>query len=389
MTNTNLPRILFTSQDQGSWQAILPVISRISKRREGIPIVLALPTVEPLLDKWEIAYEHLDLYQYELSPANFFNQLLLMAKPHVVVSGSSPVRGEPPSTVEQHLIQAARAQGIPSVGILDVWGSYYERFAGKKGSIDPILIPDHLCVPDLLAKSDLLAIGIPETRLSITHNPWMDEVYLQSQEELPKPSLLEGADRNILFISQPLAEHQSFRNLGYTQHDLFAALIDALHQIPSDRTRIIVWVHPAEKIQNWESLLPFPGDVEVTISDHKERAVLKHADLLITSHSTLAYEAAYFDTPCVRLGLGGHETETQITDTLGLSVVLNGTAELVHFMRTTDLDLLLDKLCRQRQQLTRQGVFFSDGKATERVVRFVLGLCGVESSNQILKKLSI
>jgi hypothetical protein len=368
-------RILFLSRDHGSVQATVPVMLALSRDPRYALSVVSMAVSRSVLESHDIRHEPLNEAAYSQDPSACLDALLSRLQPDLVVSGSSPAKGDPPETVEQFLIRAARRRGVPSLGILDFWGLYRERFdCDPEGRAAPALLPDHLCVLDTSCRDDLLALGVPADRLHVTHNPWVDAIVGRADAvRTERPAALQGADRTILFVSQPLAENAAVRKWGYTQDSLFQHLLDGLAATSRNQTtRVLVWPHPTEQGERWHPTnLPTRPNVEVRVTDEREFEVLATADLLVTSHSTLAYEALYYGTPCMSLRIGGPGPQGHVTDRLGLSVRITSAEALREFLAQADLRQMRAELIEKRRALARESTFFSDGQATQRVLHVI------------------
>jgi hypothetical protein len=370
---------LFLSRDQGSVQTTIPVIQALSQALSTMPdirpVVFSLTVSRALLDKHGIAHTPLDEQAYADNPREHLGTVLDRWQPHLVVSGSSPAKTTPPETPEQFLLLAARRRGIPTVAILDYWGLYRERFVTRGNKADPELLPDRLCILDRLCHDDLTTLGIPAERMSITHNPWVDSVVRSAESPPAASSLLRNARRTILFVSQPLAESAPSRSWRCSQDRLLEELIDALPLgLWDGLTRVLVWKHPAEAPDRWlPAKLPRRDGVEVVVSEERGGAVLAHVDLLATSHSTVAYEALYYGTPCVSLGMNDQPRD-HVVDRIGLSVSVPDAKALHDLLVRDDLVQRRQDLLVKKRRLIADGIFFSDGRATERVLALIYNM---------------
>lgn len=374
---TSASRILFFSRDRGSVQSTLPVAVALSRQPGVEVVVLSIPGASArLLEASGLPHQVVDSEAYARDPERYLEAQLGATRPALVVSGSSPARGNPPETPEQFLIQAARRRGVPSVAVLDFWGMYRERFCDNSGKLDHTLLPDRLCVLDHICRSDLHALGVPLERMTVTHNPWFDAIVAEARNaRTASPEKPPWAERTYLFVSQPLAENASARGWTYTQDTLFHTLLAAL---PTDEAaQIIVWPHPAESQKRWsQERLPRRPGTTIEVTAERGGAIFADVDLLVSSHSTVAYEALYHDVPCVSLRLRRPWPNNHIVDRLGLSRQIHSVDELRELIRSTTPATLRAGLRGQRERLCRQGEFFSDGQGTQRVVDVVRMMLG-------------
>ena len=224
---------------------------------------------------------------------------------------------------------------------------------------------------------DLRQLGIARQLTRITHSPYFDEVVrIQKRARAERKSLLRKDRVNILYVSQPLLEFGSKRNGGYSQHALFEMLIEELSRWNSETSKhIIVWVHPKEAHDVWDK---YAGDlsdllsVEVTEKVKSSRDMFSQIVFLATSHSSVVYEALYFDSPCLSIQLNKESaTDQLVTNKLGLSIPVYSRQELRSILRHTNFHVMRNTLKSKRRDMQKQGVFFSDGRATDRVSSLV------------------
>ncbi|WP_340117709.1 hypothetical protein [Pelagibius sp. 7325] len=369
MTSGARPRILVLSRDQGSVQTTLPVVRTLAAGGDIDLDVVSLAVSRGLLEHQGIASRALDEDAFMHNPPGCMEDLLRSVRPDLVLSGSSPAKGEAPETPEQYLTMAARAAGVPTVAILDYWGMYRERFvsATSAPALDQALIPDRLCVLDTLSRDDLLSLGVPTEHMAVTHNPWMDAVVAEAACPPPPAEEVRSDGPVLLFASQPLAENAALRGWTYSQDTILQAVLNGLP--PTAGWRVVIWPHPAEDKARWDrDRLPQPKGVEVVVGRERGAAVLAHVDLLVTSHSTIAYEAAYYSVPCASVRIGGPRLEDHVVDRVGLSRLFMDGDELHRYLAAFDPRREREYMGDCQRALRARGIFFSDGLATQRIV---------------------
>ena len=360
---------MFLSRDGGSVQTTVPVIRALQMRGYETSIV-SLTVSRPLLEQRGIVSEPLDEGGFASAPADCMRTLLKRVRPDVVVSGSSPAKGIPPETPEQHAIIASRSLGVPTVGILDYWGMYKERFTCLGDTVDLSLVPDRLCVLDKRCLDDLTAFGVPAERMSITHNPWMDDVVCRAMEARIDTGRAPVGGLTVLFVSQPFAETAAVRQWSYTQLTLLDRLIECLPTPPDGAShRVIIWPHPAEASDRWSvvGLRSRPG-IAIDVSFDRDPRVFTEVDLVVSGHSTVAYEALYYGVPCVSLRPTSLPEEKLLTEELELSHHFDGADSFRTYLATGGVEMSRRNLAARKNVLLSEGLFFSDGHATGRVV---------------------
>ena len=372
--NAGAKRVLLISRDRASVQAIAPVAGHLAGVSGITPVALSLSESESTYQKYGIAPTYMPESRFLADRQGFVREILDSIRPHLVLTGSSDPTSDPPETPEQHVIIAARARAIPVVSVLDAWGYYRDRFAIQDGS-DPEswVLPDTICALDRLCYDDLRRLGVPASRLEITHNPWVDAIVRAAGERRAArdPSVTQ-AGFYVLFVSQPL-DRSGTRKWPYSQYDLFDILWSALGGLPAEPPRrVIVWIHPKEDPGPWMSRVRSDGNPSIVIGEERGPEVLMHVDCVVTSHSTVVYEALYYDTPCIMLRPGNPALAEHPPDRLGLTTVVSDEAGLRAEILRPPLEGRR-RVAAARRSLLQQGLFFSDGRATERVAALVRG----------------
>ena len=365
-------RVLALSKDHGSVQSIVPVVAALKAKKHAVSLLL--PN-----DRHDVATmsgmtcETLDDQAFSVAPETYIAKVFDEANAALLLTGSSPARGGRPETPEQYAIREARRRNIPSVAVLDYWGMYEERFCSNDGSIDHTLLPDMLCALDHRCREDLLRLGVPPERVVITHNPWLDSVVRHAYRPPPPSKLLNNLGLRVLFVSQPLTKFiQTEPSL--LQHELLELLVNALPQARHHRHHVLVWKHPAEPVERWQGSDRFSSpNVEVCVTEERSSALLAHVDLVVSVHSTTAFEALHLGTPCLSLRMGLPVPQLYI-DELGLSKTIDTHEELRVFLGVFSPNKLRQQLVGRSKYLCDKDLFFSDGKAADRVMALVLRL---------------
>ncbi len=373
-------RVLSLSRDRGSVQAILPVLQRLDSDPAYQLTVISLETTLSLFEHYGITSQPFDEAAFALDAEGYVCQLLRQYHPMLVLSGSSPAKSIPPETPEQFITWMARRHAIKVLAVQDFWGMYKERFFDAEGRLDNRLIPDCLCVLDNQSREQLKKLGLKQRHMAITHNPWMDQVVSESRNLPQASALLASSGLNILFVSQPLHETKDFHARPYDQEDILSGILAAIPpaQLDGSKHHILIWSHPGEKSDRWQDIGKWQrSGLDISITDERGAAILAYVDLVVTSHSTVVYEALYYGTPCVSFRPGAEAVGPLITDSLGLSKSFTDEADFKQYLQNTDLETERTRLLQQKQEMIEQRIFFSNGKATARVLKEIACLLGV------------
>ncbi len=365
--------ILFLCKDPGAAEALAPVIESMGHLSDFKVETVAHPVSKYVYDRRNIPSILLDDLNYKDSPRECLTELLIKKRPDLIILGTSVPFPDEPVTPEQYITGLAREQSIPSMCILDFWGKYIERFSDDGLHIQHSFLPDTICALDLICRDDLIRLGVREDRILVTNNPYYDSVVNFDGNSLPSKDIKKDRT-NILFVSQPLAEREGEELYRYTQQQLFEQMIKEINKLDiRPPQHIILWIHPKEKSISWEEylkeLLP---SVSVAISQDRGASILAHIDLLVTSHSTVVYEALYHGVPCLSLQFGNEKADQLITNKLGLSEPVYSREALKNAFSKLDLVNWRKSIGLKKGEMISKGIFFSDGKATERVITAAL-----------------
>lgn len=102
--------------------------------------------------------------------------LLARFSPRLVAVGTA----ENPRALGLRLVEAARAAGLPTVGLIDSLANAAFRFRGESDS--PLAhAPDHLLVPDAATAGAFAALGFPDERIHACGHPHWDHVRAEAE----------------------------------------------------------------------------------------------------------------------------------------------------------------------------------------------------------------
>jgi hypothetical protein len=371
-------RILALSRDRGSMQAIAPVIIALEDCRAVEVKTYATKESFPVIAESGLTGELLDAASLSCNPKAYLGAILDTYGPALVLTGSSPARGRVPETPEQFAILEARRRGLRTIAVLDYWGMYEERFSRDGQAIALDLLPDKLCVIDRRAALDLAALGVPANTIAITQNPWLDTLAARTAVVVAGGAGCITDGITVLLISQPLAETRTARKWQYDQYDLFRCLLDAI-PVPTKKDNyatLRVLPHPSEDASLWQMLIATAQreHLRFEVCNGRDLNLLRDADYVVTSHSTLAYEALYFGTPCISLRPGTQNTMRLWIEDAGLSRIFTDPKSLQQYLLTSVPMKERARILTRKQELVASNLFFSDGHATERVLAEVIGL---------------
>lgn len=287
--------------------------------------------------------------------------------------------------LEKRFITAARRTGTPSLGLLDFWSNYLDRFGDDNGAL--AYVPDVIAVMDESARAEMIEQGFDASRLIVTGQPAFDALpriragFTPAARERVRRDLGAGADaRLVAFVSQPMAaifgtSAMSPGYMGYTEQEVLAALLGALRKVAQRGVPVVLAVlpHPREDPRSFAGRSS--ADVEVVVSRHRSaHEVVMSADLVVGMNSILLMEACYLGCPTLSLQPGLRQADTLPTNRTGISRGVPDAAEI----DSAVAELLLDESSR-RDLMQRLAEFRVDGAAAERVAGLIYGLTRADS----------
>ena len=203
---------------------------------------------------------------------------------------------------EVPLMNAAYVRGIPTVGLVNSWDNVYKGINAH---------PDHAVVWSDVNKNELIDFeGYPAERITPIGPPAFDPYFRPenqwSREELCRRFDLDP-ERPILLYAT-LGQYVSFFEETYLLEALLQGIEeDCFARRPQILCRLHPWSrqelfepyrdHPDVRFSRYETYIPTlnwcPTRAEVVLAGN----LLNHSDVCVTPGSTMALEAALFDTP--------------------------------------------------------------------------------------------
>jgi hypothetical protein len=295
---------------------------------------------------------------------------------------------------EVPLLRTAIRRRVWSAAIDPSWDNFTNKLL-------PVRRTDRLVVWNGLMKQQAIDLhGYDGDAVSITGSPQWDR-YFREGVTLNRDEFCHkiGADPDRALITVTTTPREL-----YAHHDhILRLLVDAIRGgALSSRTQILVRLHPRDEQQHYEAFATIPeiilekpfrqtvraGDglaVDVTADSQQHLAnTLYHSDVIVNVASTIAIEAAIFDTPVVNVAFDGErESEfarsarryyrfthyTNITRHGAVQVAWNP-RELVPAVARYLENPALDRDARRRVAIEQ--CQFLDGRSAERVAEVVL-----------------
>ncbi len=315
-------KVMMVAVNPGGIRALLPLLPQLPR-----VVVLTLRSYAPLFAD-VVSEEKMEWLEEDLSRPEI-HKIMRRHAPGLLVTGTS-IPESPGGFLENKFRQCARALKTPSLSVLDHWFNYALRFSSD--SHHPLdSLPDLICVMDNRAKEEMIAEGIPASRLCITGQPAFDRLlkegpdYLKSARASLRKSLhLTDEDFLVGFVSEPvLQDHGRVR--GYDEFEVLKKLLhDSILTSSLSQGRpvhLAIKFHPREYPGKYTQLLrSCPSEIIChVVPEMKPWDFLAVADKVIGLTSILLFEAALLGRSAISFQPNlpeGHSCERVITPVL-------------------------------------------------------------------------
>ena len=288
--------------------------------------------------------------RYGFAPLNFMNRLFDALNPDVVIATNSPRSEEAALTV-------AVARGIPSVGMVDLFGLDSDTFVLRD------IKPAVTCVLAESVRVRLMQRGFAASAVKVTGNPGFDGLFNPKNRELAN-AFIEGKGwqgKDIIFNAgswEPLAHPDTPIPAGRS----FPMEIEGiLRRYVSSRpnTALIQRYHPGD----WFEYPRLPLDANVHFSEPPNEPIhplLIASSVVVNTNSTLGLEAAVIGKPVISI-----ENSPSVHVWFSLAKLGVSHPSATHL----DLPATLDAVLAHRRG---SSAFSSDGQAARRVACVIL-----------------
>lgn len=295
--------------------------------------------------------------RYGFLPVNFMRRVIRHFAPDAVVSTNSP-------RSEQAVLQAAASLGVPSVGMVDLFGMDSDTYVLREAK------PDWTCVIAGSVRDRLLARGFAPDGVVVTGNPAFDGLFAPAAREAAQRFAVarswEGRDI-ILYVGawEPVAHPSTDIPPG---RDFPIEIEGILRGYVASRpsTALVVRYHPGD----WFEYPRHPHDPAVHFSEPPSEPIhplILASSVVVNTNSTVGLEAAIVGKPVISI-----ENSPSVHHWFSLADL--GVSHPSPTQR--DLPQTLDEVLAHRRG---SDAFRSDGRAAWRVAAVVLRAMGVDA----------
>jgi hypothetical protein len=289
--------------------------------------------------------------------------------------------------LEHTFLEAAREVGIPSLGLLDAWVNYVERFSAGARRLD--CVPDRIAVMDESARMEMVREGFDPALLTVTGQPafdslneWRTNFTDARRQDLRARWGVEERELAVLFASQPMHElyghdGEDPRHFGYDERSVISVLVSTLDEIAAESNRSIVLIlrpHPRED-DGWLRAVR-SARIRVAVSregDARDAALA--ADVVTGMSSALLLEACYLHCLVVSVQPNLRRPDVLPTNRAGLSHPVYRAGDAKGILKALLLDEKAQAAARERLR-----ALTPVGGAASRVVELVYEMLGAAGS---------
>ena len=236
---------------------------------------------------------------------------------------------------------------------------------------------DAVATFDLTSAKVLKEHGVTPEKIYITGNPRFDQ-YKPDMIQREKTRKRLGVDKNtplVLFVSIPSApDGIGVIESSITQNE-YKDILKAIYLLPNVLTthQLVVRPHPEEDISLHNPFLQ--DNSEKVIFDAKNSIVdiLNTADLVITLHSTVGYEAIILDKPLILLNFNNRESSVDFAQR-GVAIEVKKESELVSNIESVLSNPTLRKKLTSARKRYRKEMGIEPHESIHRCVKLLISI---------------
>ncbi|MGK5092502.1 hypothetical protein WDW89_10880 [Deltaproteobacteria bacterium TL4] len=243
------PHLLFTASMAGTANYLCPVLQKLT-----LPFsLLAQEDAARVFKKANLAHTLLPTCSW--SQLDELGEISLPPEVSHVISGVSYG-----STIDKALLRSAKKKSIPTVGIVENWSSFEEKFAYLEGGNiiqAKAFVPDSVWVNDEHAKQGIMKMGIVDSLIQIVGQPFLEWQY-QNFLNLPH----YAPTNTIVFVSEQIRDDfvaGTASDKGFDEYKTLEFLIQA---IDFKKYKLRIKLHPEENEDKFDYLKARGLDIE-------------------------------------------------------------------------------------------------------------------------------
>lgn len=229
----------------------------------------------------------------------------------------------------------------------------------------------NIAVMSPFARDAQIKMGAPADRVFITGQPRFDLIgRTESNRGLIMAELGLPENQDIIVLAtQPLGALWTEKD----KKEFIQTVVGAVIEFPEKR--LIIKLHPSEKIEEYQEMLAGMDDNKAIICQSIDLyGLLNACDLLMTVHSTVALEAMILNKPVITINLTGRPDAMPYAQS-GAALGVYRKEDLAPSIRKALYDPEVSKETeRNRRKFVSEHAYKLDGQATKRVAALIIRL---------------
>jgi len=296
--------------------------------------------------------------RYGFLPLHFMRRLLDELAPDVVVATNSP-------RSERAALEGATAQGIPCVGMVDLFGQDGDTYVTRT------IKPDWTCVIAESVRQRLVARGFAPDRVVVTGSPAFDGLFTTENQGLARAFLerLQWAGLTPILWAGHVEPGASVDFAAHGEYGFALDVESTLRGFVASRRELalIVRYHPSQ----WHGFPRLATQERVYFSLPSQEPIhplILAAGVVVVQNSTVGLESAVAGRRVVSLEHAPSVRESFSLAAMGVSTPCRATMELPEIVDRV--------LAAPRSSL---GQYESDGRAAVRVADLIAGVLSAQA----------
>lgn len=299
-------RVLFSANDPGGAQAILPVVQALIARGDTVRGMVTGPA-HGIYARAGIAAD--DAHGY--SGGELAREITAF-KPDAYLAGTSIG-----NSIDKRILE--QLKGTLSVYVIDFWSHYGHRF--PEAEADYTHLPTRICVTDKRMRHEMMKEGFPSGPLAITGNPHF--------EHFTEGITRDAEDTQLaVFISQPVRADTRAEGSLDCGFDEYKVLETVIARLPAGM-RLSIRLHPREEKGKFDAYLN--GRVAIAKEATLEEALSK-AGLVIGMFSPVLMQSALAGKPAISYQPERIGEDPLPTNALGITKAAKSETELINLL---------------------------------------------------------
>ena len=332
------PLGLLAANDTGGANSLAALTRAWSGRAGSLRTLCAGPAAEAFraqgLEPWLCLGE-------DIGPQEAAFVLDRLAPDYLLLGSSHGAR------TERLLCQEASLRGILTVGLVDWWANFGQRFS-TPGTLDLAYLPDRVAVLDRACREGCLEDGIPEEKLFVSGNPYWDYLLdldptglAEAGSRLKRRLGMDPKSLVVLVVSTTIRHLAT--GLSYDENDFWSLLGPLPKRTEEGRPiRWLVRPHPREDRNDLRALLARHRVKAGLVKGLTALESLSLAQAVAGTRSSMLMEAALVGRAVVSIQPGlakGSKAHLSAFDRIGLPTLTDpqGAADFLNQLITGKL----------------------------------------------------